>query len=269
MALATGLAGLLATTALMGMSGCEGMAIGDKAKVERYLEEKYGGEFEVIVPSGAPEALRDGTVLSFPVHAYNAADPRVTFSVSEKEDGKGYEDRYRLALLDRQVKEAVDAALREAGLKAVSDTLCFFSNAEELAKVQEGVETDILDYLSRDTTPVLEMTFDIAIAQDGLTLQELEARLTRAFALVDERMSGKAGIGYGFVLVETDDFAAFCDEVDSYGIDSHPEFQTATVLNYLFPQDGGYFDHQGYRSPLSESLSVLLGESSPWYERNE
>ncbi|MDR2586745.1 MAG: hypothetical protein LBC23_00605 [Coriobacteriales bacterium] len=265
---AMGSAGLLVMAVLMGMSGCDSLTIGDKAKVESYLEEKYGGEFEVIIPDGAPEALQDGTVLSFPVYAHSLTDPQVTFKVSEKSGG-GYEDMYRVALVERQAKEIVDTALLEVDLKAVSGVLLFFETDAELAEIQENVDVDLREYLSRDTTPVLTMMVDIAIAEPQPTPSELEAKLTQAFALIDERMLGKENIGYGFVLVETDDFDAFCDEVERYGVGTHPEFETATVINYLFPQDGGSFNHQGYRRPLSESLSVLLGEAPPWYENDE
>jgi hypothetical protein len=265
---AGGLAVLLTAVALIGMIGCGGMTIGDKARVESYLEGKYEGDFEVIVPAGTSRVLQDGLVMSFPVYAYNTADPRVTFKVTEKEDGEGYDDLYCVALMDRQVKEIGDAALRETGLNAVCWAYCFFSD-EELAKVQSGAETDLLRYLSKETTPVLSISLYVAIADGNPTLQELEAKLSNAFALVDKRMFGKENVGYGFVLVETDNFDAFRKEVDQYGIDSHPEFETATVLNYLFAQDGGSFTHQGYYRPLSESLAILLGEAPPWYEREK
>jgi hypothetical protein len=259
---------LLLIAVLTGMSGCGNMVTDDKAKVEKYLEEKYGGDFEVVVPAGTPKALLDGTKMNFPVYAYNTIDPNVTFKVSEKEDGKGYEDMYRVALLDRQVKELVDGALREVGLDAVCSAYCFFNDAE-LVKVQNAPEMDLSKYLSQEATSVLEVLLYIAIADDAPTLQDLETKLTRAFALVDERMLGKENAGYYFSLVETDDFGAFQEEVDKYGIDAQPKFETATVINYLFPQDSGNFNHQGYQRPLDESLSVLLSKSPAGYEKSE
>jgi hypothetical protein len=268
LAIAVLLAAGLAAAVLAGLSGCGDMAIGDKAKVERYLEEKYNGDFEVIVPEDISGPSLDGARMSFPVYAYNTVDPHVTFKVSEREDGEDYEDMYRVALLDRQVKELVDDALHEAGINAVCSAYCFFDDGE-LAKVQNSPGTGLLEYLSQGTTSVLELLLYIAIADDASVPQDLEAKLTHAFTLIDKRMLGKENAGYYLSLVETSDFAAFREEVDEYGIDAHPKFETATVVNYLSAQDSGNFSHQGHQRPLNESLSVLLRKSPGGHEESE
>jgi hypothetical protein len=248
------LMGMILSVSLIGMSGCGNMAIGDKARIERYLEEKYGGDFEVRVPEGS---IGEGTRLHMPAWAYRVEDPTFAFRVVKGEDDKGWADFYPEDLAAWQAKQIVDDALRESGLKAVSEVI-FFLTEEQAASVTFSVDTDLRELLAKDTTPILEMYFKIVIADKDPGAQDLERKLTQAFKLIDERMYGKEDATYSFYLVETDDFDAFKLEVDTWGVSEHSGYDNATVISQPAGGKGGVFTHQGFRKPLSESISALL-----------
>jgi hypothetical protein len=232
------------------------MTIGDKARIERYLEDKYGEDFEVRVPEGS---IGDGIRLHMPAWAYRAEDPVFAFRVAKGEDDKGWKDYYPEDLAAWQAKQIVDEALKDAGLQAVSEVI-FFLTEEQAASVTFTVDTDLRELLAKDTTPPLEMLFYIVIADKHPNAQDLEQKLTQAFELIDERMYGKEDAAYDLYLVETDNFDAFKLEVDTWGVSKYSGYDNATVIGKMKINEGGVFNHQeGFRYPLSGAISSLLG----------
>jgi hypothetical protein len=234
------------------------MVSGDKAKVERYLNERYGGTFEVIVPGDPISSRSHGSVLKFPVWAYNTEDPDVLFEVSRNKVGEShYKDYYPIVLLEKQLEELLNTALAEAGILAASDVVMYFEGVDNTT-VPLG--ENLQNYLSSASIEKAGILLDIAIFDIGLGVEELDEKLTQIFLQMDEFFDGKEHIAYGFVLVKTDNFEEFAHEVHRYGIEQYVDFDNAEIINFPSAAEGGSFTHDGFRRPLRESLEVLLGE---------
>jgi hypothetical protein len=233
------------------------MVSGDKAKVERYLNERYGGTFEVIVPGDPISSRSHGSVLKFPVWAYNTEDPEVLFAIYKNKGGERYYgDTYAIVLFEKQIESILNTALADVGIQAVSSVYISF---REVDSENLPVGISVTDYFMDVPVETIDMLLKIAICSTNINVDELESGLTKVFSQIDEVLCGKEKAAYDLFLVETDDFEALAQEIKIYGIDySNLVFANGRVVSKLKGDAVAWFNHEGHKRPIRDNLESLL-----------